>query len=152
MILKDSVQPPWNVYLTVLPPEFVVPVKVFDPSLPIACNVFVDFYPDQINNTGTAGPCSVPPGLEGGIAQAQFSVSPFSLNDPNACHTIQCFVAQSFQSNSAHTPAGSVPADSITWQYAPNGPGGCDEFDAGDGAFPPADALMDGLPITPDAI
>jgi hypothetical protein len=68
------------------------------------------------------------------------------LGDPNACHVIQCFVADfPFARNSPHTPGDILGADSVVWQYAPNGPGGCDEFDGSDGAFPP----MDGLPGPP---
>jgi len=146
VIVQNSVMPAASVYLTAIPPDFIVPVRVFDPTLPIACHVFIDF------NIGVlpSVPCVVQPGLDGGITQAQFTISPGALGDPNACHTIQCSVADSFYSVSAHTPNTLLGADSVVWQYTPNGPGGCDEFDAGDGAFVPADAPMDtGLPLTP---
>ena len=150
IIIQNAVRPPASTFLTFLPAEFIVPVRVFDPSQPIECHVFIDFNPGVINNAGTFPPCVVQPGLDGGITQAQFTISPGALGDPNACHTIQCSVADSFYSVSAHTPNTLLGADSVVWQYTPNGPGGCDEFDAGDGAFVPADAPMDtGLPLTP---
>jgi hypothetical protein len=52
---------------------------------------------------------------------------------------------------SARTPDIGSDVSTIDWNYSPNGPGVCDQFDAGDGAFPP-DAPPDALPITPDAL
>jgi hypothetical protein len=156
IIIQDAVQPPANAYVTAIPPDaqFIVPVRVFDPSQSVECEVFIDFDPGPLNNTGSGiGTCVIQPGLDAGVTEANFTVSPSDLGDPNACHTIQCFVANSFQQKSAHTPGiTSLGADSVVWQYTPNGPGGCDEFDAGDGAFPPADAPTDTLPVTPDAV
>lgn len=156
IIIQDAVQPPANVYLTAIPPdaEFIVPVRVFDPNQSVACSVFIDFNPGDRNNTGTgiAGRCVFQPGLDAGVTEAEFTVSPSDLGDPNTCHTIQCFVANSFDPRSAHTPNNPLGADSVVWQYTPNGPGGCDDFDAGDGAFPPADAPTDTLPVTPDVV
>jgi hypothetical protein len=156
IIVQDSVQPPANQYLTALPPEggFVVPVKVFDPNRPINCNVFVDFDPGLVNSTGTATTCEPTlPALDGGLTNLTFGISATSgLFDPTVCHTIQCFVADTFDRNSAHTPGDSLlGADSVTWQYTPNGPGNCQQFDGGDGASP-VDAPTDGLPLTPDVV
>lgn len=154
IIVQDAVQPPANAYLTVLPEAgFIVPVRVFDPSSPIRCNVFVDFDPRQDNSTfatGVAAMCgTVLPALDGGVTQLMFTIPSTSFPDPNTCHTIQCFVAEAFAFNSNHTPDPNGPgADSVTWQYTPNGPGGCDEFDGSDGAFP--DAPIDGLLFAPD--
>jgi hypothetical protein len=146
VIVQNSVMPAASVYLTAIPPDFIVPVRVFDPTLPIACHVFIDF------NIGVlpSVPCVVQPGLDGGITLAQFTVGVTEVFDPGICHTIQCFVANSFEDISPYTPSTSLGADSVTWQYTPNGPGGCDEFDGGDGAFPPADAPTDRLPLTPE--
>jgi hypothetical protein len=153
IIVHDSVWPPVNEYLTVLPvlpSEFQVPVRVFDPSRPITCRVFKDFDLGS-NNAATVAYCpNTPPALDGGVTTLTFSILPSYFTDPNSCHTIQCFVADGFDDNvSSHTPAPGSEADSVTWQYAPNGPGSCDEFDGDDGAFPPADAPMDGVLLTP---
>jgi hypothetical protein len=145
VIVQNSVMPAASAYLTAIPPDFIVPVRVFDPTKPIVCHVFIDF------NIGVlpSVPCVVQPGLDGGITLAQFTVGATDAFDPGTCHTIQCFVANSFEDISPYTPSTSLGADSVTWQYTPNGPGGCDEFDGGDGAFPPADAPMDTLLLTP---
>jgi hypothetical protein len=155
-IIQDAVYPPNNAYLAALPPQpFVVPVRVFDPNRSITCRVYIDFDPGIDNNqfaTGLAVSCpDTPPALDGGPTLLQFSLNSTNLVDPTACHWIQCFVADSFAINSAHTPGDSLGADSVIWQYAPNGPGGCEQFDGGDGAAPP-DAPMDALPITPDVV
>lgn len=155
-IVQDDVRPAANVYLTALPPggSFVVPVRVSDPNQSITCSVFVDFDTGGDNNeqaTGLAARCPVTlPALgDGGLTGLSFTLSAASFGDPTLCHVIQCFVADDFKVNSAHTPDGL--ADSVTWQYAPNGPGGCSQFDAGDGAFPP-DAPPDALPLTPGLV
>jgi hypothetical protein len=150
IIVQGAVQPPSGPYLTALPEAgFVVPVRVFDPSSTITCAVFIDFDPEAYNTTGTPVGCTnIPPALDGGLTSLTFTIDPVYLGvDPNACHTIQCFVAEEFQPQSPHTPR-RLGADPVTWHYAPNGPGGCDYFDGSDGAFPPADAAMDGLPAT----
>jgi hypothetical protein len=154
IIVQDAVQPPSGAYLTVLPEAgFVVPVRAFDPTSTITCNVFVDFDPGMDNTTATPIFCTpTPPALDGGLTSLTFSINPIdALGDPNACHTIQCFVAEGFDRGSPHTPSNSLGADSVTWQYTPNGPGGCDEFDGSDGAFPPADAPMDRLLLIADS-
>ncbi len=48
-----------------------------------------------------------------------------------------------------HTPGDSLGADSVIWQYSPNGPGSCAQFDAGDGAFLPDAPSDGGVPLTP---
>lgn len=150
IIIQDAVQPPANAFLTMIPPDaqFIVPVRVFDPNQSVECEVFIDFDPGSNNTNGSPIGCVFEAGLEAGIAEAEFSVPPSF--DLKACHTIQCFVANSFDSMSPHTPLNTrLGADSVVWQYTPNGPGGCDEFDAGDGAFPPTDT---GLPLILDAV
>jgi hypothetical protein len=150
IIVQGAVQPPSGLYLTVLPEAgFVVPVRVFDPSSTITCAVFVDFDTGLLNNTGTSASCAdTPPALDGGVTSLTFTIPPINLGDPNACHTIQCFVAEEFQPQSPHTPR-RLGADPVTWHYAPNGPGGCDFFDGSDGAFPPADAPTDVFVVPP---
>jgi hypothetical protein len=160
-IVQDAVMPPANQYLTYLPelPEqFVVPVRVSNPDTPILCNVYVDFDPGADNSrvaNGTATRCpTMLPSVDGGVTLMTFSLSQTDIAtnvvDPNACHTIQCFVAYTFDRFSPHSAGDSLGADSVTWQYSPNGPGSCAQFDAGDGAFPPADAPSDVLPVTPE--
>jgi hypothetical protein len=153
-IVQDAVMPAANGYLTALPAEFWVPVRVFDPSRPVTCNVFVDFDPATNNSTGTNATCPfTPPALDGGITQLSFFFLPGNFPDPTACHTIQCYVAYTFDRNSAHTPGDSFGADSVVWNYTPNGPGGCDHFAGSDGAFPPPDASMpDAQLFVPDAV
>jgi hypothetical protein len=147
IIVQDAVQPPSGPYLTVLPEAgFVVPVRAFDPSHTITCAVFIDFDPGAFNSTGPSAGCgNIPPALDGGLTSLTFTIDPMHLGDPNACHTIQCFVSEGFELLSPHTPDNNLGADSVTWHYTPNGPGGCDDFDGSDGAFPPADAPTDVL-------
>jgi hypothetical protein len=155
-IIQDAVKPPNDEYLTVLPQlpsTFAVPVRVFNPNTPITCNVFVDFDPGSDNSQfakGTAAVCPrTLPALDGGptiltFSLSQASLAPGNVVDPHACHTIQCFVGDyPFSQKSAHTPGDSLGADSVTWQYTPDGPGSCSQFDAGDGAYLP-DAPSDG--------
>ncbi len=157
-IIQDSVKPSANTYLLGLPPSFSVPVLAFDPTRPIICHVFVDFDPgkDNISSTGFVTTCATPyPALDGGVTQLSFTLTATMLGDPTACHVIQCFVAYAFDPMSQHTPLGnSLGADSVTWQYTPNGPGGCTQFSGDDGSFPAADAApTDGpLPLTVDSM
>jgi hypothetical protein len=156
VILQDSVTPPGNQYLTALPPQgFVVPVKTFDPNKAITCHVFIDFDPGSDNSqfaSGTAATCpNTLPALDGGITNLTFTLTPTSIVDPTVCHQIQCFVADVFDPNSAHTAGDSLGAQSVTWQYSPNGAGNCQQFDGGDGAAP-VDAPIDGLLLTPDVV
>jgi hypothetical protein len=151
IIVQDAVQPTANSYLAALPSTFVVPVKVFSPTPTITCHVFVDFDTGGGNGLDTlkSSCADTPPALDGGLTSLRFILRPIDLGDPNACHVIQCLVADSFASNSAHTPGDSLGANSVGWQYAPNGPGTCDEFDASDGAFPPDGPTDTGLLIPP---
>jgi len=155
-ILQDEVQPVASAYLFALPPGgFVVPVRVSDQNQSIMCKVFVDFDPGADDNqfaTPAAHTCSPTlPSLDGGATELHFTLTATNLGDPNACHVIQCFVADLFDVNSAHAPGDGLGADSVTWQYTPNGPGGCDVFDGSDGASPPTDAPTDVL-VVPDSV
>jgi hypothetical protein len=168
IIVQDAVTPPADQDLTALPPGgFVVPVKVLNPTSTIQCKVFVDFDTGVDNfESATAPAYQCPnntfPALDGGLTILSFSLTAANFVQPGSdfgdltvCHTITFFVADAFATNSAHTPApDSLGADSVTWQYAPNGPGGCLQFDGGDGSFPPpADAPTDVLLLPPgDAV
>jgi hypothetical protein len=159
IILTDLVQPPSNAPLTALPEAgFVVPVRVSNPNQSVTCKVFVDFSPGNDDNqhaTNAAMSCTptLPALGDGGSAVLSFVLTADNIGDPTACHFIQCFVADSFLQNTAHAPGDSLGATSVWWQYAPNGLGGCDTVDAGDGAFPPeAGGVSDALPLVPDAV
>jgi hypothetical protein len=150
-IIEDSVRPPTDQYLTMLPAdsEFVVPVEVNDPTDRIVALVFVDFYPGGDNMGSATNYTAVHPALDGGVTTVSFSLSSIDLGDPTACHIIQLFVADSFSDISHHTVNNSLGADSVSWFYTPNGPSGCFAYDAGDGA--PADAALDGTLVIPQA-
>jgi hypothetical protein len=157
IIVQDSVMPVASAYLPALPPSFRVPVRAFDPTRLVLCHVFVDFDPgqDNVNSTGFVAACApTPPALDGGVTQLSFMLLPTQLGDPTACHVIQCFVADAFDPKSQHTPGDSLGADSVTWQYAPNGPGSCTQFSGADGSFSVADAAPTDaqLPFTSDSV
>jgi hypothetical protein len=149
-IIEDSVRPPTDQYLTMLPgdSEFVVPVEVNDPTDQIVARVFVDFYPGSDNMGSATNFTAVHPALDGGVTTISFSVSSIDLGDPTACHVIQLFVADSFSDMSGHTANNSLEADSVSWFYTPNGPNGCFAYDAGDGAA--GDAAQDGTLVIPE--
>jgi hypothetical protein len=155
-IIQNAVRPPTNAYLTALPADggFIVPVRVSSAAPTIAYAVYVDFDPSaNVGGSGLVVNNLITTVLDGGIAFLSFQLRPSDIPvgmDPNACHVIQLFVASSFDS-ARHVPTNSLGSDSVTWFYAPGGPGTCDQFDAGDGA-PPPDAPLDGLPITPDSV
>jgi hypothetical protein len=152
-ILEDAARPPSDEFLMALPEGgvFVVPVEVTNPLVQFQVRVLVDYYPG-INNTsavtGNVRSFSASPALDGGLTLVQVVLNANDLGDPTACHVIQLFVADTFAINSSGPVAGDTNgADSITWFYAPNGPGGCYVFDAGaDGA---QDAAPDGTLIIP---
>ncbi|HEY5145783.1 MAG TPA: hypothetical protein VII82_03415 [Polyangiaceae bacterium] len=151
-ILEDGVIPPTDAYLTGLPADgqFLVPVEVSNPAPPIVGRVFVDFYPG-IDNMRSATMLTkmidTQPSVDGGPTIVSFSLSPTDLGDPTACHLIQFYVADSFSDNNGHTAGDNLGADSVSWFYTPNGPNGCFEYDAGDGAA--EDAPTDALLLTP---
>ncbi|HEX3769683.1 MAG TPA: hypothetical protein VHV30_02405 [Polyangiaceae bacterium] len=152
-ILADSVQPAANEYLTALPPDggFVVPVEVSDPTKAIVGRPFVDFYPGVGNNliSGVGRTVTQFPALDGGPTDVYFTIGPQLLGDPTLCHTIQFFVADGFNDSlGSQTSIDDLGADSVTWFYTPNGPGGCGVYDAG--VYP--DAGSDGSAIPPPPV
>ena len=160
-IVPEFAQPPTDGWLTELPPDgsFVVPVRVTDPLQTIYGGVTVNYDPGMTNNkAGSQGSISFfpsglswPPALDGGVTLVSFQLTPANFPDPSACAIIELSVSYGMFSESARTPGTAAAVSSIDWHYSPNGPGVCEEFDAGDGAFPP-DAPLDGLPLTPDAL
>jgi hypothetical protein len=153
-ILNDDVKPPTSAYLTGLPGDgqFLVPVEVSNPAQLIAWRVYVDYYPGIDNMrfaTSAELGLSTPPSVDGGPTIISFSLSPANLIDPTACHLIQFYVADSF-SGAGPTAGDNLGTDGVSWFYTPNGPNGCFEYNAGDGAA--EDAGMDALPLTPDGV
>jgi hypothetical protein len=162
-IIQDAVQPPRNEDLTALPPDgvFIIPVRVSDPTIPIQFRVFIDYVATGENSFDPYGYIdkqvqSAMPAVDGGITDLRILLSwtesgALKWNfDPNACHTIWVFVADSFQTAFVHTPDDPLAADSVIWHYAPNGPGACTTVDdAGDGSFPPEASSDAGYVVPP---
>jgi hypothetical protein len=162
-ILHDAVEPPETEILTTLPSEFIVPVLLASPDETFQWDAFVDYQPctglDCPSETSPyVGPTTVTPTpgtLDGGVYLAHFDPPPAVLVDPTQCnHTIQFLVAHAFNGpNALHTPD-SIGGDIVTWNYSPGGSTTSCVFDAGalqDGAFPPADAATDGVPVVPES-
>src|SRR5580704_4140269 len=156
-IVQDAVRPPVNESLTALPPggAFLVPVRVSDPNKAITCRVFVDFDAGADDGTFATGavascPDTLPALGDGGLTLLSFTLTATSFADPTTCHAIQCLVADDFDASSANASGEGLAIDSVTWQYAPNGPGGCSPLGGGDAAYRP-DASTESLPPTPDA-
>ena len=99
-----------------------MPVRVFEPNTPILCDVFVDFDPGSDNSAlrrRAARPLVPTRCFRRSTAASPDDVHPSqtasrTVVDPNACHTIQCFVANAFDVRLAqHTPGDSLGADSV---------------------------------------
>jgi hypothetical protein len=154
-ILHESVVPPPDQILAVLPTEFVIPVQLDDPNQSFEWEIFVDYDPLQAPNPYyTLQVQPTPDTVDGGIITVDAPPPTDSQADPSRCHRIDFLVAHAFDPATPHT-WDSIGGDIVTWIYNPGGgPGGCPVYDAGslqDGAFPPADAPSDGLPIVPES-
>jgi hypothetical protein len=91
--------------------------------------------------------------LDGGVLLIEFNVTPDL--DPSRCHKIEFFVAHAFETGLPRT-FDPIGGDFATWTWDPAGTVPCDliVYDAGalqDGAFPPADAGADALPVVPES-
>ncbi len=142
-IIQDAVRPPANAALTALPPggSFVVPVQVSVSDKPVTCRVFVDLDAGAaVNPFGTGAVARCPDTLpaldDGGLTVLTFTLTAASFGNPTRCHAIQCFVADYTDASSAHAPGASLGVDSVFWQYAPSGPGGCSPIGGGAAASP----------------
>jgi hypothetical protein len=142
-IVKGSVFPSASQPIGDLPPEFLVPVELADPTKPFEWKVFVDF--DPLRNPGDIPEQSG--ASPGSSTAANLQVVPFSVNRDRlsgSCHRIEFVVALRFDSARASDP---LLSDSVTWFYAPTGNlAGCTTYDGGagnDAAFP-ADAAEAG--------
>jgi hypothetical protein len=162
-ILRASVVPPTEVLSQLPTGGFIVPIKLEDPNELFQWDVFVDYNfctnpPDCTMATSEVTPPGVvqvtPTGaLDGGVVLVSFD-SPPGL-DLSQCHSIDFEVAQQFQPGLPHSPDPTIGGDSFTWIYEPAGVT-CSSivYDAGplqDGAFPPADAGADALPVIPES-
>ncbi len=159
-ILHDAVVPPTDEILPTLPAEFVVPVQLDSADETFAWDVFVDYDPCPGGGCQTPTPPTLytpnatptPGTVDGGVTIVDFSLT--GDLDPSQCHRIDFLVAHAFDPNSPHT-WDSVGGDIVTWFYnAGGGPEGCPLYDAGaleDGAFPPAEAATDALPVVPES-
>jgi hypothetical protein len=165
-ILHDAVVPPTDEIIAQLPPEFIVPVQFGTPDETYSWDVFVDYDPCPGGDCQSPTPpvqykhdlTASPSILDGGVTIIDFSLN--GALDPTTCHRVDFLVAHAFnQTTGAGVPSlhtwDSVGGDIATWFYnAGGGPGGCPVYDAGpleDGAFPPAEAASDALPIVPES-
>jgi len=162
-IVHESLVPPATTTLTQFPSGgFLVPILLEDPNESFQWDVFVDYNPctDPPSCTvptppeapGVNSVAPTPGTLDGGVELVSFAL-PSDL-DPTQCHAIQFFVAHRFEPTSP-TTYDSVGGDTAAWQYQPAGVS-CTSivYDAGalqDGAFPPADAAPDSLPVVPES-
>lgn len=152
-ILHNSVVPPADQDLTELPPggSFVVPVVLSQPQ-PFSWQVFVDFYPGDTMN-GSNLPGGYFTAGDGGIVLVSFTLLPTDLVDPTACHWIQFSVGvAAVVQGTQLRPVWAAGSDSVVWRYVPNGPSGCTEYDAGDGAPAPDGPTDSSLLIPPDGV
>jgi hypothetical protein len=141
IILQGSVQPSPSQYLTELPLEFCVPVRVFNTD--VTWVIYVDFVP-SVGAPSIRSPKNATKTFDGGIEFISFTLTQDQVSGgPGSCHTIQVIVADQYQA-ALHQPMSTLGADSVTWFYSPNGPGVCDQLDGGYGAprdAAPVDAL-----------
>jgi hypothetical protein len=144
-----SAMPAVDGYLTVLPSDgmFVVSVNSGTSAM-FSWSATYNYFPGNPNRGDPLGYiASSTAGVDGGIALVSFPVP--TEFDPTQCAVITFEVASTELRPSLRVPQ-SGTASTIEWHYTPGGPGNCDTFDAGDGAFPP-DAPSDVL-IVPDVV
>src|SRR5258708_4594119 len=111
-ILHDSVVPPPDEILLVLPSEFEVPVQLDDPQQSFSWNVFVDYDPVP-GSQGSAPVLAMnepaPVLVDGGVRLIHFHLDP---PDPGVCLLVQFLGAERFSPLSPPTPASPVCASS----------------------------------------
>ena len=162
-ILHESLVPSTTNVLAQLPTGgFIVPILLEDPNESFWWEVFVDYNSCTDPPNCTAATPSEPPGahyvsptpgtLDGGVVEVSFTL-PADV-DPTQCHRIDFYVAHAFSATSPVT-FDPIGGDSAGWIYWPEGvPCTLIVYDAGalqDGAFPPADAAPDSLPVVPES-
>jgi hypothetical protein len=150
-IVRGDVIPSASQVLGRLPPKFIVPVELFDPTVTFEWALWVDFNPatgagleffgtsefEQANTVGRVR-----------SIEASFGLPP----DDDRCHVIEVIVALRFagqQGTGAHAPL-DPGGDVVTWFYNPSGDlSGCPVLDAGLEPLPPdsgADAADGAIP------
>jgi hypothetical protein len=159
-IVHESLVPSAGILAQLPTGGFVVPILLEDPNESFQWDVFVDYNPCA--QSGCPAPSPEPPGvhsvsptpgtLDGGVVNVSFTL-PADV-DPAQCHTIAFYVAHGFSPTSPVT-FDAIGGDTATWIYWPEGVQ-CTliVYDAGalqDGAFPPADAAPDALPVVPES-
>jgi hypothetical protein len=145
-IRGPSVVPPLAAILTELPPEFDVPVHV-SPGQYFEYEVFIDYQSSHSSPVIRAQPGPAPGPLDGGDVGVSFPLDATRFTLGQCPHVIQFFVAYQFDTDTLPTPE-TFGGDSVQWFYEPPG---CEDYDAGDGAFPPPDAPVDALPVAPES-
>jgi hypothetical protein len=153
-IVSSGVVP--GAYLTELPPDmtFIVPVQVAAGEF-FQWDVFVDYQADIPADPNypnpRLGPKTVSAGeavTDGGFTWVNFTLGASDF-PPGPCpHRIEFFVAHQFNPGTIPRTPESFGGDSFTWFYVPDG---CSTYDAGDGAFPPADAPSDTVLVIPES-
>jgi len=125
-IVHASVSPAESQPLMDLHDTFIVPLQLYNPTIPFEWRVFVDYDPLQKNAYEIHGSGG------GTSSTADYQIIPFSIGEEkygDRCHTFEFLVAFSFIAN--HT-ADAAGADSISWFYVPNGDfSKCTSYDAG---------------------
>ncbi len=129
-IVPETADPPVSEDLTALPVGgFEVEVRTVDAVQPIFAAIIVDpelLRPIPIEHKFT-------PAVNGGPTLIDVPLSVESLGDPAACHVIELVVA--YDDSLFSAPSIGAQISTIDWQYTPGGPGSCEVYDAGDGAY-----------------
>ena len=162
-IWRQSVVPSTGLFSQFPTGGFIVPIELEDPNESFQWDVFVDYNactnpPDCTMFTSPVTPPGIqtvtptPGTLDGGVVLVGFD-SPPGL-DLTQCHNIDFEVAHQFQPGLPHSPD-PIGGDGFTWFYQPAGVT-CSSvvYDAGplqDGAFPPAAAGAEALPVVPES-
>lgn len=153
-IVTDLVIPTTTAVLGSMPGQFLVPVKLLDPTQTIWWQVFVDFDPGDTNQdaralargTSTPGEEDVDPtDPRSGLRRVTFSLP---VLDPAICHTIEFVTASGEFPRGVAVDARSVDplqSDSVTWFFNPAGDlAGCPTADAPVPPVPDAGTTTEG--------
>jgi hypothetical protein len=147
-IVHEAVWPPTSEMLLALPPNFVIPVDLVDPTSGFVFSFWIDYDPTMPGQPFQGG--TKTPGLSDGGGFVDVTINTSSLDQPNSgfdrtrCHVFEFVVALAFNGSSQRTPD-SNGGDSVVWFYDPSGDGkGCPVLDPNqDGSFPAVDAAPD---------
>jgi hypothetical protein len=137
-IVHESLKPAEGLITSSPIPEFVVPIRIPDPTASCQFSFF-----DEYDQYFQCQPCDTT-SFDAGVVSIAFTLG--VRFDPTVCHTLKFTVASSFSPADPQCRSGS---DVAIWTYQPES---CLTYDAGalaDGAFP--EASTDALPIVPDS-